>query len=77
MSLEHVGTDFLIASHLLAHEPGGARVSSGSSTSLRPLRTVFSPGTRNSNLSLGKRVEEASVGDWGCGLGPKRRGRPW
>ena len=76
MSLEHIGTDSLIPGHLLAHEPRGARVSSGSSTSLWSLRTIFSPATRNSNLSLGKRVEEASVRDWGYGLGSKKRGRP-
>lgn len=62
--------------HLFAHEPRGARVSSGSSASLRPLGTIFSPRTRNSNLSLGKTVKEVSVRDWWCGLGLKRRGGP-
>lgn len=43
--------------HLLAHEPNGSRVSSRPSASFRPLRAIFSPGTRDSNLTL--------RGEWG------------
>lgn len=60
--------------HLVAHEPRGPRVSSGSSASLWPFRTILSPGTRDSNLALSERVGEMNVGDQGWGLSPKRRG---
>lgn len=61
--------------HLLAHEPSGPRVSSGSSATLRPLGTILSSGTRDSDLALSERVEEVSVRVWG-GARPQGRGRP-
>lgn len=48
--------------YLLAHEPGGAWVSSGSSASLRPLRPILSSGTRDSNLALMEKVEGGEKG---------------
>lgn len=76
MSLENTDTDSLIPCHLLAHEPKGPRVSSGSSSSLRPLRTILSSRTRDSNFTLSERVGEMGVGDWGCGLGPRGEAGP-
>ena len=59
--------------HLLAHEPWGPRVSSRSSASLWPLRTILSPGTRDSNFALCEREGQVSAGDWRWVLGPEEK----